>query len=43
VNEALVEDLKARGLPAPQYVGSTDSTKWFKEADGIRVEWSEAD
>jgi len=43
VNESLVEDLKAKGLPASQCVGCTDSTKWLKEADGIRIEWSEAD
>lgn len=43
VNEVLIEHLKSRELPAPQYIGSTDSTKWFKEADGIRVEWTEED
>lgn len=39
VNSALIDMLKAKDIPAPDYVGNAGTTKWTKEPNGIRVEW----
>lgn len=44
VAEILISHLKAKDIPAPAYVGNTDTCTWEINDDGsVRVEWSEND
>ena len=44
VAEALCQQLRARDIPAPTYVGNAGTTKWTPMADGsMMVEWTEED
>jgi len=41
VYEALVAWLKSQDIQQPIYVGDAETTRWFWNADGIKVEWTE--
>lgn len=44
VAEALVAQLRAKDIPAPQYVGNAGTTKWTPSPDGsMTVEWTDED
>lgn len=43
INNILVATLKAKDIPAPEYVGNASTTRWTKEPNGIRVEWTDHD
>lgn len=44
VHEALIGALRAKDIPAPQYVADTPTTKWSRQSDGrILVEWTDDD
>lgn len=44
VAEALCAQLRAKDIPAPQYVGNAGTTKWTSMANGsMTVEWTDED
>jgi hypothetical protein len=43
VAEALIQQLRAKDIPAPQYVADTNNTKWEFGASGVTVEWADED
>jgi len=41
VCEAIVAYLKAKDLPAPQYVATTKDTIWTHQPLAVKIEWTE--
>lgn len=43
INEAILQWLRSKDRPVPQYVGNAGTTKWIPQPNGVRIEWTEED